>query len=149
MSHLKSLTFAAAPRGMTLDPIQLRRQRLIDRLETQRRLAADPSHAPTAKRWRKTTDGTKELVERQLRLKPWWRTDAGGNLVLTVRYGLRPIEFEKGKAGIVVGAKDKLDTVLQTLIAAVAAGELDQHLQAVKIPERQGAAKKAAAKTAA
>jgi hypothetical protein len=37
----------------------------------------------------------------------------------------RPIEFEKGKAGIAVGSKDKLSAVIDTLIAAVRAGELD------------------------
>ncbi|WP_426526772.1 hypothetical protein [Bradyrhizobium sp. McL0615] len=35
------------------------------------------------------------------------------------------IEFEKGKAGIAVPSKDKLPTVIDTLIAAVRAGELD------------------------
>jgi hypothetical protein len=34
--------------------------------------------------------------------------------------------FEKGKAGIVVPSKDKLPTVIDTLIAAVRAGELDE-----------------------
>jgi hypothetical protein len=37
----------------------------------------------------------------------------------------RPIEFEKGKAGIAVGSRDKLPAVIDTLIAAVRAGELD------------------------
>jgi len=32
---------------------------------------------------------------------------------------------EKGKAGIVVGAKEKLPAVIDTLIAAMKAGELD------------------------
>jgi hypothetical protein len=33
---------------------------------------------------------------------------SAGNVMLTVRYGARPIEFEKGKAAIAVGKKDKL-----------------------------------------
>jgi hypothetical protein len=37
----------------------------------------------------------------------------------------KPIEFEKGKAGIVVPSTDKLPAVIDTLIAAVRAGELD------------------------
>jgi hypothetical protein len=41
---------------------------------------------------------------------------------------------EKGKAGIVVPSKDKLPTVIDTLIAAVRAGELDELFsQAAKI----------------
>ena len=65
-------------------------------------------------------------------MKPAWRTDANGTVVLTVKNGLKPIEFEKGKTGILVGTIDRLDAVLLTLIAAVRAGELDGLLEAVK-----------------
>ena len=59
------------------------------------------------------------------KVRPWWRGDAAGNVVLTVRYGAKPIEFEKGKAAIAVGKKDKLIPTIETVIAAVEAGELD------------------------
>jgi hypothetical protein len=42
MAHLKSLTFAVAPRGSMLNPLEHRRHRLIAKLEDQRRLVADP-----------------------------------------------------------------------------------------------------------
>lgn len=45
---------------------------------------------------------------------------------MSIKFGARPIEFERGKAGIVVPSKDKLPTVIDTLIAAVKAGELDE-----------------------
>jgi hypothetical protein len=64
-------------------------------------------------------------------LKPWWRVDASGFVVLTVRYGFTPIEFEKGKAAIAVGAREKLEGVLSTLIAATRSGELDAFLDAL------------------
>ena len=44
---------------------------------------------------------------------------------MSIKFGAKPIEFEKGKAGIAVPSKDKLPTVIDTLIAAVRAGELD------------------------
>ena len=44
---------------------------------------------------------------------------------LTVRYGARPIEFAPGNAEIAVGKKEKLISTLETVIAAVEAGELD------------------------
>ena len=50
---------------------------------------------------------------------------SAGNVVLTVRYGVRPIEFEKGKAAIAVGKRDKLVPTLETVFTAVEAGELD------------------------
>ena len=48
--------------------------------------------------------------------------------MLTVRYGAKPIEFEKGKAAIAVGKKDKLIQTIETVIAAVEGGELDSTL---------------------
>ena len=52
---------------------------------------------------------------------------------MSIKFGARPIEFEKGKAGIAVGSRDKLPTVIDTLIAAVRAGELDDlFIQAAK-----------------
>ena len=41
MSHLKSLTAVAVPRGAEVDPRLARRQRLIERLEEQRRLKGE------------------------------------------------------------------------------------------------------------
>ena len=38
---------------------------------------------------------------------------------MSVKFGAKPIEFEKGKAGIAVPSKDKLPTVINTLIEAV------------------------------
>jgi hypothetical protein len=50
-------------------------------------------------------------------------TDPVGQVVM---FGARPIEFEKGKAGIVVPSRDKLPAVIDILISAVRAGELDE-----------------------
>jgi hypothetical protein len=75
---------------------------------------------------------------------PWWRTDATGNVVLTVRYGAKPIEFEKGKAAIAVGKKDKLIPTIETVIAAVEAGELDAVLGQMSKTAVQLKSKKAA-----
>ena len=51
-------------------------------------------------------------------------------MVLTVRYGAKPIEFAPGKAAIAVGKKEKLIPTIETLISAVEAGELDELISA-------------------
>ena len=51
-------------------------------------------------------------------------TDPVGQVVMSIKFGARPIEFKKGKAGIVVPSRDKLLAVIDTLISAVRAGEL-------------------------
>ena len=147
MSNLKSLTFTVLPQPFVHNPKFARRQRLIERLEEQRRLAQDPTFIPVAKRWRKTADGSKVLVDHPRRLKPWWKADEKGFVVLTVRSGFKTLEFEKGKGAIAVGTMDRLDGVFATLIAAARAGELDGLLEAASgsgdgrgVPKRAKAA---------
>ena len=130
MAHLKSLTFTVAPQHITRNPKLVRRQRLIDRLEEQQKLAADPAFTVLVRRWVKDPGGIKQPVDRQKRVKPWWKVDGIGNLVLVLKSGLKTIEIEKGKPGIVVGAPGRLEAVLTTLLAAAKAGELDGALEA-------------------
>jgi hypothetical protein len=47
---------------------------------------------------------------------------------MTMKIGSKRIEFEKGKSAIVVGSLEKLPEVLDALIRAVRAGELDEQL---------------------
>lgn len=130
MSNLKSLTFVAAPRNLPADPVIQRRQRLIQRLEEQQRLAKDANYSVPSKRWEKAADGSKTLVDYNRRVKPWWKLDQTGAVVLLVRSGFDLLEFEKGRAGVAVGAPERLQPVLSTLIAAAKAGELDGLLKA-------------------
>ena len=148
MALLKTLTFTSAPSSIYSNPKLLRRQKLIQRLEEQLKLAKDPNYSPTSKRWKKAPDGSKALVEVHRRMKRWWRMDANGNVVLMVRCGFRNLEFEKGKPGIAVGPLDRLGGVLETLIAAAKAGELDLLLEAATGIGRELAGKKPGMKAA-
>ena len=47
---------------------------------------------------------------------------------MSIRFGGRPVEFEKGKSAVSVPSKEKLPAVITTLIEAVRAGELDDIL---------------------
>jgi hypothetical protein len=51
-----------------------------------------------------------------------------------VKAGLKKVEFEKGKSAIKVGASAKLESVLQTLVEATNAGELDAHIATPSSP---------------
>jgi hypothetical protein len=63
---------------------------------------------------------------------------------MSIKFGAKPIEFEKGKAGIVVPSKDNLPAVIDTLISAVRAGELDDLFNQAAKTGTIGKAKKAA-----
>ncbi len=125
MAVLKSLTFTAVPTRRH-DPVAARRAKLAERLEEQKKLLANPSHVRTVQRWTGKGDARKQ-VEKQQRVRPWWRSDAGGQqLVFSVFYGTKPIEFEKGKAGIAVASREKLAALIDALVGAARAGELDE-----------------------
>ena len=125
------------------DPVQQRRTKFITKLEEQKLLLKDPNHVRTVQRWTKV-DGERQATTKQQAVRPWWKTDPSGQVVMSIKFGAKPIEFEKGKAGIVVPSKDKLPTVIDTLIAAVRAGELDELFSQAAKTGTIGKARKAA-----
>lgn len=125
MTALKSLTFTAMPTSG--DPTLDRRARVIARLEEQKLILKDPNYVRTVRHFTKK-DGARVMVEKQQRVPLWWRQHANGSFALFVKSGLRPIEFEKGKPAIAVPTLDKLPSVIDTLITAIRAGELDAQL---------------------
>lgn len=142
MPILKSLSFTALPKSAN-DPVHMRRAKFIARLEEQKLLLSDPKHVRTAQRWTKV-NGERQATTKQQAVRPWWKTDASGHVVMSIKFGSRPIEFEKGKAGIVVGSKDKLPAVIDALIGAVRAGELDDHFSQAANTGGIGKSRKAA-----
>jgi uncharacterized protein DUF6641 len=143
MAVLKSLTFTALPQ-VGANPVVDRRSRVIERLEEQKRLLADPNHKRTVRQTVKK-DGEKTTVEKQHRVQPWFRVMANGAYAFFIKASQKPVEFEKGKAAIAVASVDKLPALIETLITAVRAGELDEQLSAAaKASPVRKVAKKAA-----
>ena len=126
MKTLKTLTFTAPPSEQQ-SPLALRRAKLVAPLEQQKLLAENPLHVRVVQRWVKHDNGEKTLVEIPKRVQPWWRTDETGTTYLKVRCGAKAIEFEKGKPAILVKDRSQLASIIDTLIAAIDAGELDKH----------------------
>jgi hypothetical protein len=100
MNTLKGLTFAAVPRENSLTPQQKRRNKLIAHLQEQLAMAETEIdgriHVVKKRRWEHTQDGQKHLIEVDKRLNQSWKPQADGKLLLSVRYGAKAIEFEKG-----------------------------------------------------
>ena len=142
MPVLKSLTFTAVP-ARSYDPVSVRRAKLVSRLEEQRLLLGDPSHVRTVQRWTGKGEDRRQSEKKQ-RVRPWWHTDSTGALVMSVFYGAKPIEFEKGKAGIAVASKEKLPGLLETLLAAAKAGEFDDLMARMGKPFGAAKTKRAA-----
>jgi hypothetical protein len=140
MAALKSLTFTVLPK-VGGNPTLNRRAKVVERLEEQKLLLNDPNYTRTIRSWTRK-DGERTMVEKKQRVLPWWRMAPNGSYVLFVRSGLKPIEFEKGKSAIAVQSLDKLPSVIDTLIAAIRNGELDEQLA---VSGKQTSAKRRAA----
>jgi len=134
MNALKGLTFAAAPRTNGLTPQQQRRNKLAAHLQEQLAMAqaavAGTIHVVKKRRWEYTQDGQKHLIEVDKRLKQWWTTQADGTILLSVRYGAKRFEFEKGKDAIATQSLEELVIVLRKLIDAADDGEFDAMIAA-------------------
>lgn len=76
-------------------------------------------------KWGKQEDGSKALVDRPRRVKRWWRIDGAGNGFVVLRYGNKVLSPKPDKGAISVGDKGKLPEILEAVISAVRAEELD------------------------
>jgi len=126
MPHLKSLSFATLP-PVEVSPVLDRRNRTIARLEEQKQLLIDPTYVRTVKVWAEK-DGSRQQIEKNQRISPWWRNAPNGSTVFFIKLGQKPVEFEKGKSAISVASPEKIGGLIDTLIAAVRSGELDEAL---------------------
>ena len=142
MSALTALKLVAAKRPVAASPIVQRRNKISSRLweqiELARALADGKTFAPI--RLRTIVDkhtGERKTVEAAKRVKQWWFVADNGRVCLQVRYGTRVMELSKGKNSIEVGNSTELVTVLETVKAAVEAGELDSHIEAASAAVRE------------
>jgi hypothetical protein len=130
MTALSELKLTAAQKPTNIPQVQLRRNKLVKRLWEQAELAkahqAGTLFAPV--KFRTHTDkttGERKQVETSKRVKAWWFVTDAGKLALSVRYGTKVLELAKGKYAVEVAAEKDLVTTLETIKAAVLAGELD------------------------
>ena len=132
MSTLKALNFVALPKDIRNDPVIVKRSKLLRQLEQQRALAVDPLYVHPRQRWVKTEGGSKQLINAPKRVKRWWRDDAAGTSYFVVRYGSRVLELDKGKSAIIFTKPEHLIPIIDTVIAAVKAGDFDKAIAAIE-----------------
>ncbi len=133
MSHLKALKLTSAvPVRAAADPVQRSREKIIAGLVEQKQMAAakiaGQVFTPTHIVRRKNAEGIRIEVEAPKRVRQGWFTDAAGKVFLRLRYAGKTIEFAKDKDAVEVGELTALPKIIDTLIDAVRAGELDAQL---------------------
>ena len=128
MGYLNKLQLVQLKRREALPPVEHRRARLIARLTEQLALAEAQAQGKrlvvSKPAWTRDDDGYRIRTQRDRMVRPWWWSEGTG-LVLVVRYGARPLELATGRRAIAIAHLPMLPGALNTVIAAVKAGELD------------------------
>jgi hypothetical protein len=143
-STLASLKFTTAKKPTQVSPVQIRRNKLIAKLDQQISMATAQtegrSYAPT--KLVVVTDeetGEQRSVQSPKRLKQWWFTTENNKIALTVRYGVKILEIGgKGKSAIEVASASDLVKTLELVKTATGAGELDDAISAASAKLREG-----------
>lgn len=137
---LQTLRFIAKPE-ITVNPIEVKRSKLITRLNEQRAMVQcllDKTDFVAYKELFITDDesGEKRKVTRPKRVRPWFYQSAD-KYYFEIKYGTKSLEIQKNKPTIDVGSKEELLTVIDTLIDATKQGFLDDELAKVKGPTKK------------
>ena len=130
---LSSLKTVQAKRQSAIDPLMLRRNKLLRKLEDQINAAKALSKGESfsVKRVRNITDKqTSEIraVEVFRKIRQWWFVADSGKVVIQLKYGSKVIDIAKGKNSVEVSNGAELIAVLETLKSACELGELDQQI---------------------
>lgn len=129
MSFITQVKLAEFKSGAPKNPVFNRRQTLVLKIDDQIKLAKDQTYQPSKMVWKEDEAGAAYKVEQPKRIKRWWVEQIDGTVLLTVRYGAKPLEFAKGKNAVHLPNKDDVEPTLIKLKAAVEAGELDDLLE--------------------
>lgn len=144
---LNNLKFVAAKRPTHIPPVQVRRNKLSNKLYEQIKLATalrdGSTYAPTHLRSVRDRDtGEIKRMELPKRIRQWWFTSESGKVCVQIKYGSKTLEVGgKGKNSIEVANGDELIKVLEAIKSAVEAGELDVQLESAGLKLRDGFAK--------
>ena len=147
---LHALTFIAKPQVEVANPINVKRNKLITRLNEQRAMVQcllENIEFTAFKNVFVIDEETNEKrkVKRQKRIRPWFY-QSGGNYYFEIKYGNKSLEVEKRKPAIEVGSRENLLSVIDAIADAVKEGFLDNELKKVKGPVRIKATSKTQAK---
>ena len=128
MTHLAKLTFKSVAKAVARDPVIARRDKLVSALEEQQSVLSaaleGQDHITERTKWMVNAEGERVLVKTKRRVKPWFFEQDGG-WYLQCRYGARVIAADGKNNAVFVKSLKDIAAVLDALIAATQAGELD------------------------
>ena len=138
MSQLSHLKLVAVKKPRNMPAIVIRRNKLSGHLWEQIQLAKSQLDGTTfvVTKYKSVKDletGLRKQVEVPKRIKPWWFQSDEGKVCVAVKYGSSILELSKGKSSVEVASGEALILALESIKAAVEAGELDQQIEAASL----------------
>ena len=141
---LSGLKFVATKRPQAMPAVQLRRNKLSNKLWEQIKLARSLSEGTTYAPMRLRTvrdrhTGEAKRLELPVRVRAWWFTSETGRVCVQVKYGSKTLDIGgKGRTSIEVASAEDLIKTLELIKSAVEAGELDGQLESAGLKLRSG-----------
>ena len=134
MSQLSHLKLVAVKKPRNMPAIVIRRNKLGSKLWEQIQLAKSqlegtPFVVMKYKTMKDRETGLRKQVEVPKRIKPWWFQSEEGKVCGCVKYGSWTLELAKGKPSVEVASGEALIKALESIKAAVEAGELDEQIE--------------------
>lgn len=133
MTALATLKLVDATRRNRASAEVRMREKVVAALNLQRELAQAElegrQHTVTVRRY-EDQDGQRVLVQRVKHPRKWFWKDANGTCLFQISYCNAPVVIANGQKVVEVGALTALLAVIDTLVQAVNAGELDAALKA-------------------
>lgn len=129
MATINSFTFSNDIKPIKQPAVVQRRNRLITRIWEQIQLlkSYETGTEFTVRKLKtiKDSDGTLKRLPMPKRLKPWWFTNADGQLCVSIRYGSTTLKLQPDKKIIQAKNTRELLEIFETVKQATADGELD------------------------
>jgi uncharacterized protein (DUF2267 family) len=140
MTVLKKLKLSNAAPVHVADPKQNARAKLLRFLQEQMAVAQAEiegrAYTATKVVFRTGENGQRVRAEAPRHVRRGWFRDAAGVLFFQARYGNKPLDLGKGMTSIEVGNLEALPSVIDALVEATIAGELDAALAAAVTDRR-------------
>lgn len=135
MTHLSKLSLTEASRKQPVTPVARKRLNLLRKLDLQIQAAEaelqGEEFLEDIRKWVRGEDGERTLVDSKRPVRKWWWQHHTGAWMITLRDGSKELPLAQGKLSVEVGEIANLVDALQTVRAAVVAGELDAQLEAL------------------
>jgi hypothetical protein len=144
MTALANFKLVSAKRTNVINPIILRRNKLIGKLQEQMNIATAKMNGNdySIKRHKIFTDaetGESKTVEVAKIMREWFWTAENGKIMLQVKYGAATLYLNaKNATAIELGSMEELVSAIKTLQTATAEGHFDKALDAASEVTRKG-----------